>query len=51
MRNTWTFHSAGSLIFGNGAVNELGRRCVERKWNRVLVVSDQHLVRAGIVDQ
>src|SRR5688572_6775337 len=49
MRNTWTFHSVGSLIFGNGAVNQLGPRCTERNWRRVLVVSDQHLVTAGIV--
>ncbi|QDU30054.1 NAD-dependent methanol dehydrogenase [Anatilimnocola aggregata] len=54
MRNTWTFHSAGQLIFGNGAVNQLGQRCLERNWQRVLVVTDQHLVKAGIaprVDQ
>lgn len=49
MRNTWTFYSAGTLVFGNGAVNELGRRCIKQKWRRVFVVSDQHLVRAGIV--
>jgi len=49
MRNTWTFHSAGTLVFGNGAVNELGRRCLTHNWRRIFVVSDQHLARAGIV--
>jgi alcohol dehydrogenase class IV len=49
MRNTWTFHSAGTLVFGNGAVNELGRRCLKQNWRRIFVVSDQHLIRAGIV--
>jgi alcohol dehydrogenase class IV len=49
MRNTWTFHSAGQLIFGNGAVNQLGKRCQERNWERVLIVSDPRLVQAGVV--
>lgn len=49
MRNTWNFYSAGQLIFGNGAVQQLGRRCIERGWHRALVVTDQNLVKAGIV--
>lgn len=49
MRNTWNFYSAGQLIFGNGAVQQLGRRCVERGWHRALVITDQNLVKAGIV--
>ena len=49
MRNTWTFHSAGQLIFGNGAVQQLGRRCLERGWHRAVVVTDKNLVQAGIV--
>lgn len=49
MRNTWTFHSAGQLIFGNGAVQQLGRRCVERDWHRAVVIADKNLVQAGIV--
>lgn len=49
MRNTWNFYSAGTLIFGNGAIKQLGRRCLERGWHRALVVTDQNLVKAGIV--
>ena len=49
MRNTWNFYSAGQLIFGNGAVQQLGRRCLERGWHRVLVITDRNLVQAGIV--
>ncbi|WP_254511351.1 iron-containing alcohol dehydrogenase [Anatilimnocola floriformis] len=49
MRNTWNFYSAGQLIFGNGAVQQLGRRCLERGWQRAVVVTDQNLVKAGIV--
>jgi alcohol dehydrogenase class IV len=49
MRNTWTFHSAGQLIFGNGAVQQLGRRCLEQHWHRALVITDKNLVNAGIV--
>ena len=49
MRTTWNFYSAGTLIFGNGAISQLGRRCLERGWHRALVVTDQNLVQAGIV--
>ncbi|WP_425615064.1 iron-containing alcohol dehydrogenase [Anatilimnocola sp. NA78] len=48
MRNTWTFHSAGQILFGNGAVQQLGKRCLEHGWQRVLLVTDQQLVKAGI---
>ncbi|MCL6503000.1 MAG: iron-containing alcohol dehydrogenase [Pirellulales bacterium] len=49
MRQTWTFHSAGKIVFGPGAVEQLGNECARRRLRRVLVVTDRHLEAAGIV--
>jgi alcohol dehydrogenase class IV len=49
MRNTWSFSTAGQLVFGNGAVAELGPLVARRKWNRVYIIADARLVAAGIV--
>ena len=51
MRETWTFHSAGQLLFGRNAVKQLGD--VAHKWRlkRVLIVTDKILERAGLVDK
>lgn len=51
MRETWTFHSAGQIIFGPGAVTQLGQVAERQRMARVLVVTDQTLVKAGLVDQ
>jgi alcohol dehydrogenase class IV len=51
MRTTWTFASAGQLIFGPGAVEQLGelaQRCV---FARLLIVTDKPLVKAGLVQR
>jgi alcohol dehydrogenase len=50
MRSTWSFSSAGQLVFGNGAVAEVGPLATRRGWQRVLIVTDQRLVAAGIVE-
>src|SRR5260370_31420483 len=48
-RNTWGFSTAGRIFFGWGAVNEL--RNVPREFGqRVLVCTDQNIVKAGICD-
>jgi alcohol dehydrogenase class IV len=47
----WTFHSAGSLIFGRGAVTQLGDVAARLVAKRVLVVTDPNLVAAGIAEQ
>jgi alcohol dehydrogenase class IV len=47
----WTFHSAGSLIFGRDAVKQLGDVAARLKAKRVLVVTDSTLVQAGIADR
>ena len=51
MRTTWTFHSAGSIIFGTGAVGELGERAKRHRLRKVLVVTDRNLIKAGVLDQ
>ena len=51
MRTTWTFSSAGQIIFGAGAVRQLGDVVRRLGLKRVLIVTDAKLVDAGIVDE
>src|SRR5262245_53551801 len=50
MRTTWTFHSAGQLLFGCGAVRQLGEETARLGARRVLVVTDRNLIEAGVLD-
>ncbi|MBS0264851.1 MAG: iron-containing alcohol dehydrogenase [Planctomycetes bacterium] len=50
-RTTFTFHSAGQLIFGRGAIAQLGEVARRLRVSRVLIVTDGHLVRAGVVER
>ncbi|HEV3006018.1 MAG TPA: iron-containing alcohol dehydrogenase [Pirellulales bacterium] len=49
MRQTWTFHSAGQLVFGPGAAAQLGELAQRLRISRALVVTDRSLVGAGLV--
>lgn len=51
MRTTWTFHSAGQLLFGREAVQHLGEVAGRMRARRVLMVTDPILVKAGILDR
>ena len=51
MRNAWSIYSAGQLVFGRGAIRDLGRLCQQRKWSRILLVTDERLAAAGLVEQ
>lgn len=51
MRETWTFHSAGQLVFGPGAVRQLGTLTAAMGLKRVLIVTDKILVKAGVLEQ
>jgi alcohol dehydrogenase class IV len=51
MRTTWTFSSAGQIIFGSGAVGHLPDVVGRLGLARVLVVTDARLVEAGLVGQ
>jgi alcohol dehydrogenase class IV len=51
MRETWTFHSAGQLIFGRNAVRQLPDAIVRLGAKRVLIVMDPVLAGSGILDR
>jgi alcohol dehydrogenase class IV len=51
MRTTFTFRSAGNLVFGRHAVRELGGVLDRAGSKRVFVVTDKILAHVGIVDQ
>jgi alcohol dehydrogenase class IV len=51
MRTTWTFHSAGQLVFGPGAIAQLGELTGQLGLKRVLLVTDGPLCKAGLADQ
>lgn len=50
MRQTWTFHSAGQVLFGPGAAAQLGQVVARLGAQRVLLVTDRPLVEAGLLD-
>jgi alcohol dehydrogenase class IV len=50
MRDTWTFHSAGSLLFGRHAADKTGEVAARLGAKRVFVVTDTVLIGAGILE-
>ena len=51
MRTTWNFNTAGQLVFGRNAVDQIGDRVREMGARRLLLVTDQTLLQAGLVDR
>ncbi len=51
MRTTWTFHSAGHIVFGRDSVNQLGEVARRMQAKRVLVITDPILAEAGLIDR
>lgn len=51
MRTTWTFHSAGSILFGRDAIHQLGDVTARLGGKRVLVVTDPILQKAGTLER
>src|SRR5216684_3052163 len=51
MRTTWTFHSAGQLLFGRHAVRQLGEMAGRLRAKRILIVTDPILLKADLVEQ
>jgi alcohol dehydrogenase class IV len=51
MGATWTFHSAGQIVFGPGAVEQLGGIATRMGLRSVQLVSDPILDSAGIVEK
>lgn len=50
MRETWTFHTAGQLLFGRNAVRQIGDIAGRLKAKRALLVTDSILVKVGLTD-
>ena len=51
MRTTFTFRSAGNLLFGRHAVRELGSILDRQNARRVFILTDKILGKAGITQQ
>src|SRR4051812_42272566 len=51
MRTSWNFHSAGQLVFGRGAVRQIGSLVARRTFRRAFVVTDERLIAAGIAER
>jgi alcohol dehydrogenase class IV len=50
-RDTWTFHSAGQLLFGRNAVHQLGTITGRLGGKRALLVTDPLLMQAGVAER
>ncbi|MFO1094808.1 MAG: iron-containing alcohol dehydrogenase, partial [Planctomycetaceae bacterium] len=50
-RSIWHFCAPGRIVFGCGAIRELGPLAARMGLRRPLVVTDVHLLRAGIVER
>ena len=51
MKTAWNFATAGQLTFGPGAVAQVGQLVRDEGATRLLVVTDQNLVTAGIAQR
>jgi alcohol dehydrogenase class IV len=47
---TFTFNTSGAILFGEGAIRQIGAIAVARLGRRVLVISDPGVVKAGLVE-
>jgi alcohol dehydrogenase class IV len=51
MRETWTFHSAGMLLFGPNSTYKLGEVAARMGVRRLFVVTDAPLLRTGMLER
>jgi alcohol dehydrogenase class IV len=51
MRTVWTFHSAVQIMFGQGAVKQLGDIATRLRAKKALIVTDPILEKAGLLDR
>jgi alcohol dehydrogenase class IV len=51
MRTTWTFHSAGQLLFGRDAAKQLGEVTARLGVKRILIVTDPILTQVGLPER
>lgn len=50
MPSTWRFSTAGEILFGQNAAQQIGAEARFRNLNRALIVTDPNMVKAGLVD-
>jgi alcohol dehydrogenase class IV len=50
-RETWTFHSSNQIVFGRNAVRHLGEIVRRLQGQRVLIITDPMLAKAGVLDR
>lgn len=48
MLKSWEFHSAGKIVFGVGAIDQLGSLLIEAGLERPVIITDRTLVELGI---
>src|SRR5437764_4708629 len=51
MRTVWTFHIAQSIVFGQGAVSQLGDIATRLRAKKALIVTDPILEKAGLLER
>jgi alcohol dehydrogenase len=51
MRESWTFHSAGQILFGRNAIQQLDEIAGRLSIKRILIVTDSVLVTAGLAER
>ena len=49
MTKSWTFHSAGQVVFGSGVIADIGELTKRHGFKKALVVTDDTLVETGAV--
>ena len=50
MMKSWTFRSAGQVVFGSGVIADLGKLTQRHGFNKALVITDETLVHAGVAE-
>jgi alcohol dehydrogenase class IV len=51
MRTVWTFHSAGQIMFGRDAIEQLGDIATRLRAKKALIVTDPILEKAGLLER
>src|SRR5690348_2651529 len=51
MPETWTFHSAGQIVFGRHALLQLGAAAKQLGAKRALIVTDPVLTKTGLLER
>lgn len=51
MRTTWTYEAPGRIVFGPGAVEQVGLWAARLAWRKIFIVTDKELVRVGAAER